>query len=297
MASILAIGIATLDIINSVDGYPQEDEEVRALERQCRRGGNAANSAVILAQLGQQCSWAGSVSDDRDGDFILGELQRYGVDTRHSCRSGTGCTPTSYITHNRRNGSRTIVHYRDLTEYSFDHFCNIDLTSYDWLHVEGRQCRETARMLRRARQQQPQLPVSIEIEKPRTDSEVLYEFADLLLFSRDFAQHHGFRNGADFLRSIRTQAARADLVCAWGDQGAWALAKTVHGQASSIEHSPAFPPPLLVDTLAAGDTFNAALIDARCKGLPLTAALTAACQLAGRKCGIDGLDLAGNNII
>ena len=38
MATILAIGIATLDIINSVDGYPREDQEVRASERHYRRG-------------------------------------------------------------------------------------------------------------------------------------------------------------------------------------------------------------------------------------------------------------------
>lgn len=35
MAHILAIGIATLDIINILDGYPAEDAEVRA----CRVAG------------------------------------------------------------------------------------------------------------------------------------------------------------------------------------------------------------------------------------------------------------------
>ena len=33
MAHILGIGIATLDIINTVDGYPPEDAEVRAMAR------------------------------------------------------------------------------------------------------------------------------------------------------------------------------------------------------------------------------------------------------------------------
>jgi len=296
MATILAIGVATLDIINSVDGYPLEDQEVRAAERHYRRGGNAANTAIVLAQLGQQCSWAGCISMDHDADYILNELRRYGVNTNHCCRVEQGSTPTSYITHNRRNGSRTIIHYRDLREYGFDDFCNIDLKPYDWLHVEGRHCRETARMLQQARQLQPQLTISIEIEKTRTDIERLYPLADLLLFSRDFARHHGFDNGADFLHSIQGRAAQADLVCAWGDQGAWALGKAENGRAAGIEHSPAFPPPQLVDTLAAGDTFNAALIDARCKDQPLAAALRAACRLAGHKCGINGLDLAVKTI-
>ena len=31
MAKVLAVGIATLDIVNEVDTYPDEDAEVRAL--------------------------------------------------------------------------------------------------------------------------------------------------------------------------------------------------------------------------------------------------------------------------
>jgi ketohexokinase len=286
LAHILTIGIATVDIINSVDSYPREDDEVRASFQRIHRGGNAANTAVVLAQLGHRCSWAGTLSDDADSDFIVRDLHQYDIDTSASCRINGGRTPTSYITHNRQNGCRTIVHYRDLPEYSFDNFSTIDLASYDWLHIEGRHCQETARMLRLVRQQYPQLPVSIEIEKPRPDIECLFELADLLLFSRVFAQNRGYQEGAEFLQAICRQVPAADCVCAWGEKGAYALE---HNQQSSF--SPAFPPAQLVDTLAAGDTFNAGIIDARCQGLPLSAALTAACRLAGRKCGVAGLEL------
>jgi len=288
MAHILAIGIATLDIINSVDAYPQEDSEIRASTQNIRRGGNAANSAVILSQLGHSCSWAGTLSDDNDGDFIDHELQRYNIDTSNSWRAHGGRTPTSYITHNRASGSRTIIHYRDLPEYSFDSFSNIDLSAYDWLHFEGRHCQETLRMLHLAQQQQPHIPVSIEIEKPRPDIETLFKLGDLLLFSRAYARDSGYTDGAEFLHAMHTQAPEADLVCAWGNQGAWALARD---DSDNVIFSPAFPPSRLIDTLAAGDTFNAAMIDARCKGQSLTEALTAACQLAGQKCGVEGLDL------
>lgn len=36
---ILAVGIATLYIINTVDGYPAEDQEVRASAQRVARGG------------------------------------------------------------------------------------------------------------------------------------------------------------------------------------------------------------------------------------------------------------------
>jgi ketohexokinase len=47
----------------------------------------------------------------------------------------------------------------------------------------------------------------------------------------------------------------------------------------------------VVDTLAAGDTFNAAVIAARCRGRPLAAAVDYGCRIAGHKCGISGLRL------
>lgn len=45
------------------------------------------------------------------------------------------------------------------------------------------------------------------------------------------------------------------LICAWAEDGADAL-----GPDGRLLHSDAFPPPRVVDTLGAGDTFNASVI-------------------------------------
>lgn len=45
------------------------------------------------------------------------------------------------------------------------------------------------------------------------------------------------------------------LICAWAEEGADAL-----GPDGRLLHSDAFPPPRVVDTLGAGDTFNASVI-------------------------------------
>ena len=284
MSKILAVGIATLDIINSVAGYPAEDDEVRAVSQRLCRGGNATNTLTVLSQLGHQCHWAGVLADEPDARHIEADLERHRIDTTAVLRLAQGKVPTSYISHNLANGSRTIVHYRDLPEYPFSQFQQIDLNQFDWLHFEGRNVAETRQMLKWAKQQAPQLPRSVEIEKQRDDIESLFELANVVLFSRAFALGRGHKDALSLLNALQPHCGSAKLVCAWGELGAWALDGTQE------LHSPAFPPPQLLDTLGAGDSFNAGLIDSLLSGRELGVALESACRLAGKKCGHQGLD-------
>ncbi|MDX1252895.1 MAG: ketohexokinase [Gammaproteobacteria bacterium] len=286
MARILGVGIATLDIINTVDGYPPEDGEVRALSQRICRGGNASNTLVVLSQLGHECAWGGVWADEPDARHILDDLARHHIDASACVRRPQGKVPTSYIVLNQRNGSRTIVHYRDLPEFGFADFSRIDLSPLGWLHFEGRAVDDTRRMLERARAEAPSVPRSVEVEKPRPDIEQLFPLADVLLFSRHYARARGFADAIALLHHAAALAPEADLVCAWGEEGAYGLDRD-----GNIHHSPAFPPPRVVDTIGAGDTFNAGIIHARLSGLAWPEALRYGCGLAGEKCGRVGLDL------
>jgi ketohexokinase len=285
MPRILGIGIATLDIINTVDGYPAEDAEVRAVAQQRRRGGNCTNTLAVLSQLGHDCAWGGVLADEPDSQTIRADLARHRIDLCAVRIVPRGKVPTSYVALNRRNGSRTIVHYRELPEFGYDDFARIDLGKYRWLHCEGRNVADTRRMLQLARELAPATPRSVEIEKPRPDIERLFEHADVLLFSRPYAAARGYSDPERFLRAMEAETASAIRILAWGAAGAYAV-----GRDGRLLHSPAYPPPRLIDTLGAGDTFNAGIIDAMVRGETLEAALHHACKLAGHKCGHDGLD-------
>jgi len=287
MPHILGIGIATLDVINSVDGYPAEDSEVRALHQQLRRGGNCTNTLVVLSQLGHRCAWGGVLAAEPNGSHIRTDLERYNIDLAAVRTLNHGKVPTSYITLNQRNGSRTIVHYRDLPEFGYEDFAPIDVRGYDWLHFEGRNVAATRRMLEKARELAPAVPRSVEIEKPRADIEQLFPYADVLLFSRHFATSRGYDDPQRFLDDIARQTPAVTRTLAWSEAGAYALDRN-----GRIFHSPAYPPPQLVDTLGAGDTFNAGVIDALLQDTTVAEALQRACRLAGRKCGQPGLAFA-----
>jgi ketohexokinase len=287
MARILVVGNATLDIVNQVETYPQEDQEVRATAQQVRRGGNAANTAVVLSQLGHDCHWAGVLADEPDGELIRTDLLQHDVSLDHVHTVSDGKVPTSYIVLSRDNGSRTIVHYRDLPEYPATAFTTINLHEFDWLHFEGRNVAELKKMLTWAKEIAPQLFISLEVEKQRTGMEALLPLAQLLLFSRDYAEQQGARDGGGFLQQTAAKGLEGMLTCTWGENGAYALERD-----ANLHRAAAHKPDKVIDTLGAGDVFNAGLIDQLVQGQSLKYALSAATRLAGIKCGIEGLVLS-----
>jgi ketohexokinase len=285
MARVLGVGVATVDVVFRVDAYPQEDAEVRALGRRVLRGGNASNTLVVLSQLGHDCAFAGVLAGGEGASVIREDLARYRVDAR-ACRTYPDASPpSSCIVVSAATGSRTIVHHRDLPELTAEDFAAADLSGPEWVHFEGRNVAETQRMLERVRRERPGLPCSLEVEKPRPGIEDLVGLADVVLFSRHYALATAHPSAEALLVAMRPRAPGATLVCAWGEAGARALSP---GAVAVV--SPAYPPPRVVDTVAAGDVFNAGVLDALIRGEPLEAAIATACRLAGRKCGQIGLE-------
>jgi ketohexokinase len=284
MAKILCIGIATLDIVNTVEQYPHEDDEIRILAQDKRRGGNASNTAVVLSQLGHQCSWAGTLVDEADSQTILDDLIFFQVNYQ-SCRIlEHGKTPTSYIALSRKTGSRTICHFRDLPEYDFNDFIQISLEEFDWIHFEGRNVAQTHKMMHFVKQKHPKITISLEIEKNRPAIEQLFALADILMFSRHYALSQSFSDCQHFCEQKHRLLPEKTIFCAWGEAGAGAIINAhYYWQDAKLVKT--------IDTLGAGDVFNAAIIDQLIRQHTIKQSLQFGCQLAGIKCSKMGLNL------
>jgi len=282
MPNILLTGVATLDIINHLPDYPAEDSEVRATAQHVQTGGNASNSAIVMQQLGLNTHLLASRADDFNAQQVFTALNARHIDTSLCPLQKHSATPTSYITLNSANGSRSIVHYRNLRELQADDFTALALSHINWFHFEARACDQLRVMLKHAARFAK--PISIELEKPREGIDDIMQYANLLLISRPFALSRGFSNARQCLHFFAEKYPDAMISCTWGEQGAW-LAHQSH-----IIHQPAFNVKPIIETLGAGDTFNGGLISALIKSHAPAQALAFACELAANKCRQFGLD-------
>lgn len=285
MAKILGIGNAVLDIILTVPHYPHDDEEIRAVKKSIALGGNVNNTLYVLNQLGHNTAICTTLAADSEAKLLLAGLKERNINTAHVQKFIQGRTPNSFVTLNAENGHRSIVHYRDLPEVTFDYFAKIEIEEYDWLHFEGRNLDNLPGMLNIAKTFLTNQPISLEIEKPRDGIEALISQANLVIFSHHYAQAKGFNDGHALLSDIQKTHSNSNLVCTWGNQGVWYTSPN-----GDVLHTPAEIIHPVVDTLGAGDTFNAGLIHHLIEGNSLTEAVNQATTLAAQKCRQFGLD-------
>jgi ribokinase len=79
---VIGYGALNMDRMMLVDKIPGVDEEGYVLSVEHHPGGSAANTIVGLARLGLRTGYIGKVGTDEDGEFLMENMRREGVDTR-----------------------------------------------------------------------------------------------------------------------------------------------------------------------------------------------------------------------
>nr|XP_061813995.1 ketohexokinase-like [Nerophis lumbriciformis] len=253
-----------------------------------RKCGCGAPTSLVISNNG-----TGSRTILHSNSFIADDFLRRSIDISAVAWQTTGQTPSACCVVCPSSASRTVLLAdTNIAEVTLDDFNAVDLSAFKWIHWEGRNADEQVKMITRVeRYNQTVAPermivVSVEIEKPREKLYQLFDRADVVFVSKDVARHLGFQTPTCALRGLRPRLRPgAVLICAWAEKGADAADAD-----GTLLHSDAFPPERVLDTLGAGDTFNAAVIHKLARGRPLQEALTFGCRVAGAKCGFHGYD-------
>lgn len=272
---VLCVGLTCLDMVQTCKQYPTEDSDQRSVEYRWQRGGNASNTCTVLTQLGSTCEFFGTLSAEEHLQFLKNDMEKHNIDFSHCPMvENIGC-PTSTVILSLCTGSRTILHHNpNLPELTLKNFEVLQLQDYSWIHFEGRNLNEVLSMMqcvenynnmltysqdttgKATNANQMPITISVELERPKQELLDLLPYVDVAFISKEFAQSRGYDNMSETLKNISEDAKTgATLICAWADRGA--MARTPD---NIIVQSPAFPPQSVVDTLGAGDTFNAAVL-------------------------------------
>lgn len=230
------------------------------------------------------------------------------VNTQHCIYREDHTEPaSSYIIKTENTGSRTIVNYNELPEMTLQEFQSTVTTGIAedgarmWFHFEGREIDTSVGCMRWLRQQYPDVLLSTEIENPsRHGLELMVAEADVVFYSKLWAETKGYGNAEEVLRAQASSLPRASLIfCTWGADGAAVLRVKdnccSHGKATLPQDFK------VVDSVGAGDTFTAGALYAILDQLDLgngvaESALAVGNHLAVRKVmqeGFSGLSLQG----
>jgi len=247
-------------------------------EPQMFGGGSAANTAAALARLDVPVSFIGTVGNDDHGRFAIASLDEAGVNTR-------GITTTSddptvmVIVVVQADGERLIYVWPPSggaqSALTSEHAI-ASTASASWLHVSGLCLRTNpardAILLAMEHARANGIPVSFDLNLRlenwgwdgdfRSVVETAIDHADIVFGNGD-DEILPLAGESDIPSAASKIAGMTRLVVArLGKDGAMGVG------AGSMTASPGFPTSV-VDTVGAGDAFNAGFIAAHLSGLPL----------------------------
>ncbi len=106
---LLGLGLTVSDCSMLLPCYPSSNEKTVAVDTRRLVGGPVANAICCAARLGLRTAVHTVIGMDPEGDFVMNELARQGVDLRAVIRDPSIETPFAVIWIDERDGSRTVA--------------------------------------------------------------------------------------------------------------------------------------------------------------------------------------------
>ena len=225
------------------------------------------------------------MANDSINHFIESDLKSLGIKHDQCPKHEGHKSPNSYIIVNAKTGTRTILHTNlGLPELDVSNFKQIDFKAYSWIHFEGRpNIQDTKEIIQHIHTFHDKPKISYEMEKVGRNYDPVMPLVDVLFLSKEYAQSIGYNSKLEVVTNFSTSKNLTNkiIICAWGEYGA--AGQDTNGEVFEVPASK--PEHGVVDTVGAGDTFNASVVASLSSGLSLNKALENGCRVAGKKVG------------
>lgn len=292
---VLVVGDACVDLIVQIPEKSGNKQHHPAPE--LHGGGTGANTAVALARLGLPTAFMGVIGDDGYGRFTRGTLEAEGIDTSHLVTSHDAFTAVVLGLIDPQ-GERTLFGWPRRgaahTQLLPDQVEPQIIRQMSWAHTTGMCMVEppvheaALRGMKLARE--AKIPVSFDLNLrlgfdedgnlPETFLDTIWQAISLsdFVFGSGEEEIVHLTSASSFEAAAQALAEdKRTVIIRLGAQGAMAVAA---GQDPVTV--PAFPVKV-VDTLGAGDAFNAGFIAACIEGQPLAEAVRWGNAVAAQK--------------
>jgi len=271
MKKCVVIGSINMDIVSSVTRFPQPGETLTGLDFQTVPGGKGANQAVALARLGADVRMVGKVGDDAFGKRYLEHFAANGVKTDTVGIDPTQPTGIANIVVDASgenfivlvpgaNGTCDEVWLDGVLEHVMD--CDIFLLQ---LEIPLKTVEKAIKTLRAADKMiilDPAPAVELPDEILRMVDYITPNETELEIITAALGSDADMETRIHHLIGD----SRRTVIHKRGADGAYIATR------DGIRHIPGYTVPV-VDTTAAGDTFNAGVAMGLAQGLPIDEAV------------------------
>ncbi len=270
----LFIGLATLDIVYSVEGMPARNSKTVAKRQELYAGGPASNAAATFSVLGGSATLATIIGCHSLADAIRDDLAGCGVRIL-DLLAGSALEPSlSSIFVNSNTGERAVVsaNAARLPIAPFDSSL-IDAASAQILLVDGHLM--DAACVASARANQLGMTTVLDGGSWKQGTERLLKSVDVAICSQDF-RAPGTASEEQVIEYLRDLGVRRGAIT----RGA----EAIHFWDGSLVSTLPIPETKVVDTSGAGDVFHGAFCYRYCAGAKLSESLLYAAEIASLKC-------------
>lgn len=264
--NVVVVGSFMMDLIVRADRMPKEGETLIGKEFQRAPGGKGANQAMAAARLGANVTMVGRVGDDPFGQDQIQSLQNAGIDTRYIVVDPEAPTGVGSITLDDSSGNNRIIIVPGAnmrcTPEDVDRAAEaIEAADVILLQLEI-PLEVNRHVLRRAKELGK--PVIFNPAPARPLDRELLELATIMtpneteaeaLTGIEIRSVEDAEKAAARLREMGVQT----VIITLGSKG------SLYSGAQGVKLAPSYPVEV-VDTTAAGDSFNGAFAVAYAKG-------------------------------